>query len=119
MKRGRAPKRKAWLSRRTPLKQVNLARMAALNAAAFGPQADLCRSLPCCCCGAPPPSDPAHVRSRGAGGRDSDTVPLCRQCHTAQHTLGIRTFQAEHSLDLVAEAARLAGEVEKGLDGPR
>ena len=53
----------------------------------FGPLAEYARSRPCCICGAPPPSDPHHVRSRGAGFADyledgsGNVVPMCRGCH--------------------------------------
>lgn len=35
------------------------------------------RSLPCALCGVEGYSEAAHVRSRGAGGKASDIVPLC------------------------------------------
>jgi hypothetical protein len=79
----------------------------------FGPQAALCRTLPCLVCGAYP-SDPHHVRSVGAGGRDADTVPLCRGCHTEVHTIGRETFAAKHGVDVRAEAARLAKQLKGG-----
>lgn len=43
----------------------------------------------CVICGAPNP-DPAHIRSKGAGGHDIDenVIPLCRQHHMAQHVYG-------------------------------
>lgn len=83
MRRSGAPRR------RTKLAPVNRARRAKRKAEAFGPQAELCRTLPCCACGAAPPSDPAHVRSRGAGGKDrGNVVPLCRRCHDLQHQSG-------------------------------
>lgn len=36
------------------------------------------------------PSDPAHIRSRGAGGDDHDdnVVSLCRSHHSEQHQVG-------------------------------
>lgn len=85
----------------------------------FGPQATLCRELPCLVCGSPY-TVPAHVKSRGAGGTDSDCVPLCdtkrrwahgvsgEGCHDAQHRIGIKTFQARFGVDLEVEAAKLA-----------
>lgn len=82
------------LTRRTPLRRKiriklrNPKRLAKLRASQFGPQAALCRTMPCCCCKAPPPSDPHHLKSRGAGGDDSFCVPLCRRCHQAVHTQG-------------------------------
>lgn len=43
----------------------------------------------CLACGAHP-SDPCHVRSRGAGGPDVEwnVMPLCRTHHTEQHKKG-------------------------------
>ena len=69
--------------KRTPLRKVNPERLARLRAKQFGgPYRDLIISLPCCACGAPPPSEPSHVRTRGAGGEASDQTPLCRFCHS-------------------------------------
>jgi hypothetical protein len=44
-----------------------------------------CRNYPC---------DPAHVRSKGAGGPDTlwNVIPLCRSCHHFQHQLGWKVF---------------------------
>lgn len=107
--------RRAWLRRKTPLRSVNPARRARLNRAAFGPQARLCRKLPCCVCNKRPPSDPAHVVSRGAGGRDlGNIVPLCRRHHNEQGARGIKTFQSEHAIDLAAIARELAEKVRHG-----
>ncbi len=53
-------------------------------------------------------SDPAHVKSRGAGGHDrGNTVPLCHAHHHEQHTIGIESFQAQYRIDLKAEAKRI------------
>ena len=93
---------------RTRLPRRNRARLARIRAEQFGPQAQLCRESHCCACGCPPPSDPAHVVSRGAGGKDSDTVPLCRTCHDAQHREGIRTFQAKRGICLPEIARAMA-----------
>lgn len=80
------------MKRGKPLPRVNRARRARRKAEDFGPQAELCRTLPCCACGHRAPSDPAHVRSRGAGGHDrGNVVPLCRRpggCHEQQHRHG-------------------------------
>lgn len=64
---------------------------------------DYIRSLPCCICGRI--AEAAHVRSRGAGGTDYQTVPLCHGHHMEQHTIGIKTFQARYAIDLQAAAA--------------
>lgn len=107
MKRAQSAAAKA----RKPLRQRNPARRARLLAEQFGAQAQRCRESACCVCGAPPPSDPAHVRSRGAGGKDADTVPLCRSCHDEQHRVGIASFSEWHGIDLAAHAAQLAEEL--------
>ena len=64
----------------------------------FGPKADWIRTLPCAACGRDGPSDPAHMKSRGAGGTSDHLVPLCRMCHTEQHTKGIKTFFSKHGI---------------------
>ena len=64
----------------------------------FGPKADWIRTLPCAACGRDGPSDPAHMRSRGAGGTSDHLVPLCRMCHTEQHAKGIKTFFSKHGI---------------------
>ncbi len=51
--------------------------------------------------------DPAHVKSRGAGGHDrGNVVPLCRIHHTEQGW-GIKSFQSKYAIDLKAEAKRI------------
>lgn len=90
-------KRGGPLKRYTRLRSVNPERRKAKKAEQFGPQAKLCLTLPCAACGHPGPSDPAHVRSRGAGGKDrANVIPLCKTntrkgregCHQQQHRLG-------------------------------
>lgn len=46
------------------------------------------RQKPCVVCGKH--SDPAHIKSRGAGGPDDpeNLMPLCREHHTMQHAKG-------------------------------
>lgn len=65
----------------------------------FGPKAEWVRSLDCHTCGKWGPSDPAHMRSRGAGGTSEHLVPLCRVCHMRQHSKGIKTFFREYGVD--------------------
>jgi len=50
----------------------------------------VCRDTPC---------DPAHIKSRGAGGGDVpfNVMPLCRNHHTEQHQIGIVTFVQRYS----------------------
>jgi 5-methylcytosine-specific restriction endonuclease McrA len=73
----------------------------------FGPKAEWIRSLPCCACGTDGPCDAAHMKSRGAGGTSDHLVPLCRECHTEQHTTGIKTFFSKHGvIDILDLAER-------------
>jgi len=94
-------KRRKRLRRKKRIAPVNEDRRDRLRREAFGVQASFCRTLPCCVCEAPAPSDPAHVRSRGAGGRDRENVvPLCREHHVEQHSAGIETFGSRYGVDL-------------------
>lgn len=51
------------------------------------------RALPCVACGNYP-SDPAHIRSVGAGGSNEpwNLMPLDRKCHSLQHQIGWKSF---------------------------
>ena len=42
------------------------------------------------------PSDPDHLRTRGAGGEF--VWPLCRAHHVERHQIGIRTFVKKYDL---------------------
>ena len=105
------------LARRTAIRARNPKRARAAQGEDFGPLADAVRGLPCCVAGCRrSPADPAHVRSRGAGGsawievdgqRVGNIVPLCRAHHTGgpgvtrpQHQVGPVTFEAENRLEL-------------------
>lgn len=48
----------------------------------------------------------SHIRSRGAGGRWEDVVPMCRAHHREFHDMGVRTWSSKYalSLDLIARA---------------
>lgn len=50
--------------------------------------------MPCTTCPKRGPSDPDHIISRGAGGGDTpeNVWPLCRECHTKRHQLGLSQF---------------------------
>ena len=116
LERKRTPKAKGQgLSRSTRVNPVNRERKEKLNAAAFGPCARLSRLTPCCVpgCKRLPPGDPAHVRSRGAGGGDwANVVPFCRRHHDEQHSIGVAEFEDRHKVILevvagfIAEAVR-------------
>ncbi len=55
------------------------------------------RQLNCLVCGVSP-SDPAHIKSRGAGGPDAmfNLMPLCRTHHTQSHRLGWASFASRY-----------------------
>lgn len=82
----------------------------------FGERADAVRAMPCLldglggCRG---PTEPAHVKSRGAGGNRRHLVPLCSGHHAEQHACGILTFQERHGLDLAAKAESLAADFDR------
>lgn len=109
MKRS-ALKRKTWMKRGTTrLRRVDPERAAARRADAFGPCAAMARLLPCAICRRPPPSEPAHVRSRGAGGKDRGNVwPGCSLHHRLQHDLGIATFEDRYGVSLEVIASYVA-----------
>lgn len=55
--------------------------------------------------------DPAHVQTKGSVGTTGDVgniVPLCRQHHSEQHSIGIKTFQTKYKIDMKARALEYA-----------
>lgn len=59
---------------------------------------------PCSVCMRPGPSDPDHYQTKGAGGGDTldNLISLCRECHTARHKLGVKSFYGpvkKHMID--------------------
>ena len=107
-----APKSvRSGMTRSTKMQARNPERSAKARAECFGPCARLSTLLPCCVpsCRALPPSDPAHVRSRGAGGKDwANVVPLCNRHHRQSHDVGIESFQRMHNVVLEVVAGRIA-----------
>lgn len=55
---------------------------------------EIVRGEPCCSCNAAPPSDPNHIKTRGAGGKDAEwnLIPMCRRCHSLWHGMGWYSF---------------------------
>jgi len=81
----------------------------------FGEHAEYIRTLPCAACHKPGPSDPHHVKSRGAGGNDeANLIPLCRVHHTEIHQIGKKTFADKWHLDLEDKALRYEQMRERG-----
>lgn len=124
------------LKRKTPLRRTrmprrNEERAAKRRAECFGEQADACRTLPCCVCwpGAAAGtllsvasgrddmrtrllvSDPHHEPPRSCGGKDGDTVPLCREHHDERHSIGRAAFERVHGVDLRAAAKSIRDEL--------
>lgn len=105
MKRSPMPKRTK------PLPKRNRKRAAKAKAAEFGLQAALCRTLPCAACGHSAPSDPAHVRSRGAGGQDrGNVIPLCQSDPRTGH-LGCHQLQHDRGWGAIRDKAGVRGDV--------
>jgi hypothetical protein len=102
-------KRSPMAARNGRVNPRNHERSAAALDEDFGEEARTVRLMPCLVAGcAVQPCQPAHVKSRGAGGGRFDIVPLCHVHHREQHDRGIKTFAAKYSLDLRAEADRIA-----------
>ena len=74
------------------------------------------RKQKCCCCGKRPRGDPHHCDSKGSGGSDLSSVPLCRKCHGECHALGVLTFQVRKLIDFVTiRESLLRKAIEKGI----
>lgn len=112
MKRSTPLRRTGRLKRKAPLRAENAERKRRLRAEQFGTRADAVRLLPCVICGASP-CDPAHVKSRGAGGTRRDLVPLCRAHHDEQHRTGILSFQRKYAIDLAVQAMAIAARLDR------
>ena len=56
------------------------------------------RSLPCLICNKQPPSHPHHTKTRGSGGSDLTTIPLCFKHHREVHIIGKKTFQKKYDI---------------------
>lgn len=102
MKRSGPLKRTAMPKARKPLPRKNAKRAEARHVVTFGGgQSAMCRELPCAACLRVGRSVPAHVRSRGAGGVDSDTIPLCEGiggCHPLQENNGWGALAAKYGV---------------------
>jgi len=48
-----------------------------------------------------------HTVTRGAGGSDYRSVPLCIRHHKEAHRMGRASFEAKHRLDFTEEVIRL------------
>ena len=92
--------------KRSWIKRVNHKRRARLRAKQFGDHADYIQCLPCLVCQGQR-VHAHHVHSRGAGGDESDLVPLCASHHSEGHQHGWKTFGKKYAIDLPAEAALL------------
>lgn len=52
------------------------------------------RNQRCVACGKCGPSDPAHIKTKGAGAGNEEweIMPLCREHHVLQHKIGWKTM---------------------------
>lgn len=88
---------------RTRINPVNRKRRAAMKKKRDGPQAALCRTLPCAVCHRGP-AEPHHYPTVANGGTDADTGPLCRDHHTlggmpeAFHSTPLADWEAHHDI---------------------
>lgn len=124
MKRSGPLHRSSRLERHTRCRPVHPERAAAARASDFGPLGDFVRSLRCAVpgCRSDGPSDPAHVRSRGAGGHAThvpdlstgevrgNLAPLCRVHHQLSHAMPVSQFEAmtKVKMQMAADAAYAA-----------
>lgn len=46
------------------------------------------------------PVDPHHIVTRGAGGSDHYTIPMCRAMHDTLHSIGLEEFEDRFCVDL-------------------
>lgn len=82
------------------------------------------RSHACVKCDAEAPIEVAHVRlgtDGGMGKKPSDfwTLPLCRDCHAQQHTMGERTFWGDRDPLAICEALIRTSPVKHLIDAHR
>ena len=111
LKRGKGRLRsEARLERRTAMKKSNRRREARLHQEQFGSdeRKEWMWGMVCAACksgwGKP---HIHHVKTRGAGGKAADTVPLCPKCHRLVHDMGRRYVEALYSIDLLSIAKEM------------
>ena len=109
MKRSPMPPRKVALRRTmrlkpvTKIRPVNPERKARRFANTYHSDEFVAwiHSMPCCVPGCDERQiEATHIRSRGAGGKWEDVVPMGAAHHRELHQLGIRTFSAKYGIDL-------------------
>lgn len=44
--------------------------------------------------------NPCHIKSRGAGGDDTQVFPACQKHHNEQHKLGMMAFETKYRVNL-------------------
>jgi hypothetical protein len=114
LKRGAPLRRAAPPKRRAKLRQRSASSSARRRRAAQdGPQAALCRTLPCSCGCGRGPSQAHHEPPKSCGGKDRHTVPLWWECHRRRHRIGARAFWAAAERD----PETIQAELQAQLDG--
>lgn len=115
------------MGRDKAVNRVNAPRLEQRRAEAFGPCSRMARRSGCAVRGCKHTDskglvDPAHVRSRGAGGGDwANVVGLCSTAgtreghHQEQHRIGIESFCERYRLSLDDVAMQIAEKVSAHL----
>lgn len=109
------PPRKAPLRTKAPLKSakpvrpVNPERKARRFMEAYHSEAyvEFIHAQPCVVIGCDGRDiEASHIRSRGAGGKWDEIVPMCAAHHAEFHAIGIRTWSSKYALalDIIARA---------------
>jgi len=55
--------------------------------------------------------DAHHLDSKGSGGSDLSTVPLCRSHHREYHAMGLILFEEKYNVNLWREAWKILHEL--------
>lgn len=127
-------KRTAFKRRSKPMPARNSKRHRRRKAEQDGAQAALVRCLPCAVCFRPrrydeeflrnvrvgrqggwwltEKSEAHHCPTKGAGGKDKDTMPLCTKHHRHFHNMGEKSFSERYGIDCREVAAMIAAELE-------
>lgn len=99
-------------SRGAPLPKRNAKRLEKRRAEEYGPHAALVAHMPCHVCMTIGEQQmtrtvPAHIKTRGGGGKAEHVAPLCVLHEIEWHQIGRDTFDAKYSVRMRRVALRL------------